>query len=616
MSESIIKELMSENAYLRKELEKLTKRSKPVNAEIESLSGFQVEELANKLKISGILLAEGVWNGVLYTKDEIKKMYEKYKEDLAKLPITVEHERTEEFGDREVGRHTKVEWSDTLGAIIYEGEITELEAIKRIKNGTYNGTSLKIYLERVPCDNVEKGINLRPVNNSLTSLPACSSCLIVSKEELSAKSIPGTFRYYGVNIERNINSNENKGVGEVEMDKKNENIEEQAKQEKLTVEETFELKEDMVAVLPELQPRVREVELEFVTPAEAIKNRRIIYGYYPAGKYPVAKKRAKVKVYYYYFPASYGVGYYPEKQGYPQYYYPQYYYPEYPKYYYPQYPGYYYPQYPEYYQEHYKYPEYPKGPRSDRERLIAHFGKEVAEKLLELIGEEAYKLLPPRGSASLSEEDVEEVLAEDKYKIVKNKKTGKYVVMEATEKGLWKILKQFDTREEAEKFVDELKSKGEEKPGEEKYPPPAEQRKLDDKDEVKLTDDSSTAESQVENPATGTAEESKQDLSEEVSEEPKEAKEDKEAEEEVKAEESSGEETKEEVKKEGAEPKEEERAEEPAEAEVKEPSKPEPPKPALSPAEIAKKIAQEDLIADILIMDYKHRKEQELSKSE
>jgi len=37
-------------------------------------------------------------------------------------------------------------------------------------------------------------------------------------------------------------------------------------------------------------------------------------------------------------------------------------------------------------------------PKTDKERLIAHFGEEVATKLLDLIGEEAYKLLPPRGT--------------------------------------------------------------------------------------------------------------------------------------------------------------------------------------------------------------------------
>lgn len=36
-------------------------------------------------------------------------------------------------------------------------------------------------------------------------------------------------------------------------------------------------------------------------------------------------------------------------------------------------------------------------PKTDKERLEEHFGKETAKKLLDLIGEEAYKLLPERG---------------------------------------------------------------------------------------------------------------------------------------------------------------------------------------------------------------------------
>lgn len=37
-------------------------------------------------------------------------------------------------------------------------------------------------------------------------------------------------------------------------------------------------------------------------------------------------------------------------------------------------------------------------PKTDRERLIAHFGEDVALKLLDLIGDKAYKLPPPRGT--------------------------------------------------------------------------------------------------------------------------------------------------------------------------------------------------------------------------
>lgn len=54
-------------------------------------------------------------------------------------------------------------------------------------------------------------------------------------------------------------------------------------------------------------------------------------------------------------------------------------------------------------------------PKTDKERLIAHFGEEVATKLLELIGEEAYKLLPPRGTKV--QQDQELSIEEIKQKI-------------------------------------------------------------------------------------------------------------------------------------------------------------------------------------------------------
>ena len=55
-------------------------------------------------------------------------------------------------------------------------------------------------------------------------------------------------------------------------------------------------------------------------------------------------------------------------------------------------------------EEKYPYPE-KKGPRTERERLIAHYGREKAEKLIDLLGDEAYRCLPPRGSAQKGEDD-------------------------------------------------------------------------------------------------------------------------------------------------------------------------------------------------------------------
>lgn len=50
--------------------------------------------------------------------------------------------------------------------------------------------------------------------------------------------------------------------------------------------------------------------------------------------------------------------------------------------------------------------EFPKAgqPKTDRERLIAHYGEDVALKLLDLIGDDAYKLLPERGTKRINDE--------------------------------------------------------------------------------------------------------------------------------------------------------------------------------------------------------------------
>ena len=145
MSASILEEALAENEQLRRELSTLKEKLKEQN-EVKELSVDFVSTLSSitnlgmvgkKLKIAGIMLAEGVWNGLPYVKSEIKKMYDRFKNKLRKLPITVEHERTEEFKDKKVGETVNVEWDDMLGAIKYEAYITDPKAIEMVKNGTF-----------------------------------------------------------------------------------------------------------------------------------------------------------------------------------------------------------------------------------------------------------------------------------------------------------------------------------------------------------------------------------------------------------------------------------------------------------------------------------------------
>jgi len=323
MSASILEEALAENEQLRKELSTLKEKLKEQNVEelsvdfvntLSSITNLGME--GKKLKIAGIMLAEGVWNGLPYVKSEIKKMYERYKDKLGKLPITVEHERTEEFKSRNVGETSKSEWDEMLGAIKYEGYITDPKAIEMVKDGTFPATSMKLQVKRVNINGREIGTDYEPINLSLTSMPACKSCVIVSKEALSSNL--GTEPQIGccftiIPIEKD-KSNENKGREEVESmsesEQANEPTEASGKKE-----EYFELSEPMVALLPEedLDDQEEEVELEFVPIsdlAQVLKRKRVIYEYYPPGKYPAAKKTVKRRKGYYYYYPYYGYPYY------------------------------------------------------------------------------------------------------------------------------------------------------------------------------------------------------------------------------------------------------------------------------------------------------------------
>jgi hypothetical protein len=67
-------------------------------------------------------------------------------------------------------------------------------------------------------------------------------------------------------------------------------------------------------------------------------------------------------------------------------------------------------------------------PKSDRERLISHFGEEVAVKLLDLIGEEAYKLLQPRG-VKLTQDSAEELSEEELKQKIEELKSKRTVIV-------------------------------------------------------------------------------------------------------------------------------------------------------------------------------------------
>jgi len=305
VEESIIEELLAENVKLRAELNTLKELSGFV-------SGITVLSEKPQLKISGVLIAEGVWKGIKYSYEEMKKALSKFKN----LPIKVQHGHSEEFGDKTVGKVTKVVPDDVLRALAFEGIITDEKAAQLIKDGVFNAISIKGGFAQIN-DKVTPpvGLDYTPIEASLTGSPACDNCILFSVEELEkCLSKDSTQDKVGDNT-----------MSEEEM-------------------EYFEIREDEVLVLPENYEELEDFstfEFEVKKLDEVIstikelaeeekkgtKVKKVVIRV-PAGKYPsIAKQGVKVYgypypkyayPYYYYYgypygtPAVYYYYYYPE----------------------------------------------------------------------------------------------------------------------------------------------------------------------------------------------------------------------------------------------------------------------------------------------------------------
>ena len=301
VNESILQELLAENAMLR---EKLDQRRSELSSRFVILQ-------KKPLKIHGVLIAEGVWKGVLYDYNEMKKSKNKF----LGLPLKVQHGHSEDFGDKEVGKITKVKEEDLLKSLTFEAEVTDPKAIELVKNGTLDAVSIKGSFELVDTSSTPpKGVNYTPEEVSLTPSPACEFCQVFNYE-LSKRCKELISQEQHLNKEIPIQE-----VGDQKMEELNEN-------------EVY-IAEDDLLIFPELTEEGQEGEFEVIKESdyseELARKKRAVKvrpGVYPKKvKRVVVKKGKKVPKYPYY-------GYYPYyySYGYPYYYYYSYPYYGYPK---------------------------------------------------------------------------------------------------------------------------------------------------------------------------------------------------------------------------------------------------------------------------------------------
>ena len=188
MSEaSIVQELLAENEALRCRVAELEERLEEV------YSHFQLES-TEPVVISGVLIAEGIWKGIKYDYEEMKKALEQFKQ----IPVLVGHGRTEEFGMRPVGRLLSVEPDDTLRCLKFRAEITDEKAKELVLNRTLNAVSIKGDFGAIDTSKTPPvGLDYKPIEVSLTSHPACDLCLIFQVEN-NSKVTQNATCYVGV----------------------------------------------------------------------------------------------------------------------------------------------------------------------------------------------------------------------------------------------------------------------------------------------------------------------------------------------------------------------------------------------------------------------------------
>ncbi len=163
----------------------------------EAMSQFVLEDLGDKIKIKGIMLAPGFWKKTLYVPEEIQKLFEEHKKALMQMPLTIEHERTKKYLGRSVGKHTSIKWDPKINSILYEAIIDDPEAVKDVKAGKFGGTSLRNWLNfDINAQGLMTATDLHPIHNTLTVKPACKDCTITGIEPLSLGD--GTLIFYGV----------------------------------------------------------------------------------------------------------------------------------------------------------------------------------------------------------------------------------------------------------------------------------------------------------------------------------------------------------------------------------------------------------------------------------
>ncbi|RJQ15739.1 hypothetical protein C4573_06325 [Candidatus Woesearchaeota archaeon] len=154
----------------------VTPKIKSLSRQLEHihLSEFKIHQVlaeGSNLRISGIAISEGTWNGIFYPAEELEKAYI----GLGNKPLRIDHSTsTRDI----VGKVIKSTWIVPKKWIEFEAIVTDGDIIQKLLNNLIESVSVGVLIDNVEENGVQIARNLEFKELSLVDDPACKDARI------------------------------------------------------------------------------------------------------------------------------------------------------------------------------------------------------------------------------------------------------------------------------------------------------------------------------------------------------------------------------------------------------------------------------------------------------
>lgn len=131
----------------------------------------QVLKEGTSLRISGVAISEGTWNGIFYPADELEKAYS----GLEGKPLRIDHSTsTRDI----VGKVLKSIWMPDTKRVEFEAIVTDTEIVQKLLDNLIDSVSVGVLIDNTEENGVQVARNLEFKELSLVDDPACKDAKI------------------------------------------------------------------------------------------------------------------------------------------------------------------------------------------------------------------------------------------------------------------------------------------------------------------------------------------------------------------------------------------------------------------------------------------------------